>query len=125
GTSGTTSWDGGVFGLLSWASIMLAGTLVYDAMSGEATPTGKPAIKVLGWGVVLMAVAYGLSCLSMLYDDETATGRDRVAASPVWPPLDRFSGRRAALLLSGPPFALPRRPERGRSTSLFNKECVV
>src|SRR5205807_7947925 len=86
GTSGTTSWDGGVFGLLSWASIMLAGTLAYDAMSGEATPTGKPAIKILGWGVVLMGVAYGLSCLSMLYDGETATGRDRVAASPVWPP---------------------------------------
>ncbi|MDR3636571.1 MAG: heparan-alpha-glucosaminide N-acetyltransferase domain-containing protein [Isosphaeraceae bacterium] len=110
GTLGSTAWDGGCFGLLSWGAIMLAGTLVYDAAT--ALTATKLSARLLCWGVVLMAAGYASSCLSMLYDGESVTAPDRVAASPVWPPLEKLSGRPAASLLAEPPFVQPPPPER-------------
>jgi hypothetical protein len=110
GTPGSTAWDGGCFGLLSWGAIMLAGTLVYDA--AVAATAERLTARLLGWGAALMVLGYGLSCLSMLYDGETTTGRGRVAASPVWPPLEKLSGRPPRSLLAEPPFVQPPPPER-------------
>jgi predicted acyltransferase len=61
------SWDGGLFGPLSWAVAMMAGTLAYDLvlLSGSsAAATGR----LFAWGIVLMAIGYGMSCLTRLYD---------------------------------------------------------
>jgi predicted acyltransferase len=69
---GIRSWDGGCFGILSWSVAMLAGTLVYDLMARVAAK--RAAITLMGWGLGLMAVAYGLSCLTRLYDLEPVPG---------------------------------------------------
>jgi predicted acyltransferase len=104
-STGSTAWDGGVFGLLAWSSMMLAGSLAYDAYvaSGPARVAGR----LVRWGVVMMAVAYALSCLSVLYEGGTERNPRDVASSPVWPPLDRISGRSASSLLAEPPFVQP------------------
>ncbi|WP_026011965.1 heparan-alpha-glucosaminide N-acetyltransferase domain-containing protein [Singulisphaera acidiphila] len=123
GTSGSTAWDGGFFGLLSWGAIMLAGTLAYD-VAAAVTP-GKLTARLLGWGVVLMALGYGLSCLSMLSDGETATGRGHVAASPVWPPFEKLTGRPLQSLLAEAPFVQPPPPEhRPHNYWMMNKRLV-
>jgi predicted acyltransferase len=110
GTAGSTAWDGGVFGLLAWGAIMLAGTLAYDAAA--AASARRLSARLLGWGLALMALGYALSCLAMLYDGETAAGGSRVAASPVWPPFEKLSGRPVASLLAEPLFVQPPPPER-------------
>lgn len=61
-----TAWDGGFFGLISWSIPMLAGSLVYDLVSSRS-PRGAIA-PLLGWGGLLMAVGYLLSCMTTLYD---------------------------------------------------------
>ena len=49
GTSGSTAWDGGFFGLLSWAAIMLAGTLAYDAVAAATAGGARgPAARLGG-----------------------------------------------------------------------------
>lgn len=110
GTVGSTAWDGGCFGLLSWAAIMLAGSLAHDA--ALAATSEAYAGRLLRWGAVLMVLGYAASCLSMLYDGETDTAPNRVAASPVWPPFDRLSNRPLRSLLAEPPFVQPPPPER-------------
>lgn len=55
--------DGGPLGFLTWSIPLLVGSLAYDAVvngSGDS----KPALKLCGWSVVVMALGYGLSCLS-------------------------------------------------------------
>jgi len=59
-----------------------------------------------------MVLAYALSCVSMLYDGETSSGRSRVAASPVWPPFEKVAGRQPWSLLAEPPFVQPPPPDR-------------
>lgn len=66
GTVGKRAWDGGFFGLISWAEVMLAGTLACDVMAGHRPASA--ALRLIGWGVLLLAVGYGLSCLSTLYE---------------------------------------------------------
>jgi hypothetical protein len=123
GTVGSTAWDGGIFGLFAWGAIMLAGTLAYDAAA--AAPAAKLWGRMLRWGLVLMALGYVLSCLSMLYDGEVVTAPNRVAASPVWPPLERLSGRPVASLLAEPPFVQPPPPEhRPHNYWMMNKKQV-
>jgi predicted acyltransferase len=123
GTVGSTAWDGGFLGLLSWGAIMLAGTLAYDAAA--ASTAEKLSARLLGWGVVLMTLAYALSCLSMLYDSETPTGRSRVAASPVWPPFEKLSSHPPGSLLAEPPFVQPPSPERRpHNYWMMNKKIV-
>jgi hypothetical protein len=63
--------DGGPLGFLTWATPLLVGSLAYDAvMSG----TPKAAIgRLLLWGGVLMALGYGLSCLSRVLDPEATS----------------------------------------------------
>ncbi len=66
GLEGRRAWDGGFFGLISWAIPMLAGTLVYDLMVSRSA--GKTVRPLVLWGCGLMALGYGLSCLTTLYD---------------------------------------------------------
>jgi predicted acyltransferase len=66
-TGDSRSWDGGLFGPLSWAVAMMAGTLAYDLvlLSGSsAAATGR----LFAWGIVLMAIGYAMSCLTRLYE---------------------------------------------------------
>jgi predicted acyltransferase len=57
--------DGGPLGFLTWTTPMLAGSLAYDAVA-----RGAPAAvgRLLGWGIVLMLLGYGLSCLARALD---------------------------------------------------------
>jgi hypothetical protein len=123
GTAGSGAWDGGFFGLLQWGAMMLAGTLAYDAAAAK-TP-GALSAWLLGWGVVLMSLAYALSCLSTLYDVETPNDRTKVASSPVRPPFERLSGRSMRSLLAEPPFVQPPpREHRPDSYWMMNKKVV-
>lgn len=101
------AWDGGFFGLLMWSVPMLAGSLAYDAwMSlGPRRASGR----MIGWGVVLMVIGYGLSCLTRLYDVPPASppGPKGIAASPVIPPFQNARARPITSLLAEPPFMAP------------------
>ena len=110
GTLKSTAWDGGVFGLLMWSAIMLAGSFAYDAIAAD--PAGVAAPRFVRWGIALMAAGYALSCLSMLYDGQTPAGAGQSAASPVAPPLDRLSGRPVSSLLAEAPLVQPPPPSR-------------
>jgi predicted acyltransferase len=125
GIAGSSAWDGGVFGLLAWGAIMLAGTLAHDAVAVEGAPGGRSASRLLGWGVAAMGLGYALSCLSMLYDGESTTSRGHIAASPVRPPLERLDGRPARSLLAEPPFVQPPPPgHRPHNYWMMNKKVV-
>ncbi len=77
GLHGARVWDGGFFGFVSWAVAMLAGTLVYDLR--VAFTANKAAVRLLAWGVVAMAIGYGMSCLTRLYDLQVVPGGEEVA----------------------------------------------
>jgi predicted acyltransferase len=107
GVEKTTCWDGGMFGLLSWGTIMLAGSLAYDVV--VADPPRRAAGRLLAWGTVLMVVGYLLSCLTTLYDVDVADakGLPEVAASPVLPPFAAVRTHTMRSLLAEPPFVAP------------------
>lgn len=123
GTAGSTAWDGGVFGLLMWSAMMLAGTLAFDVVA-SSSPV-RAASRLMAWGAGAMAAGYVLSCLSMLYDGEVATDTGRAAASPVLPPLGRLSALPTTSLLAEPPFVQPPPPERRpHNYWMMNKRVV-
>jgi hypothetical protein len=66
-TGHSRGWDGGFFGPLAWAIAMLAGTLAYDLVIGAQSRTAG-AVRLIVWGIAFMAVGYGMSCLSRLYE---------------------------------------------------------
>jgi len=108
GTAGKGAWDGGFFGPLSWSVPMLFGTLVYDVMA--AHEPGVAWRRLLPWGLAMMALGYGLNCLTTLYDTrhgEVPVAGKNVAESPVVPPWGNASGRPIASLLATPPFVQP------------------
>lgn len=123
GTTGSTAWDGGVFGLLMWSTLMLIGTLAYDLVI--ASPGWRSAPKLIVWGASFLLLGYALSCLSMLYDGETPTNNRNTAASPVRPPLEKLSGRDWSTLLVEPPFVQPPSPsERPHNYWMMHKRIV-
>ena len=61
GLTGKTAWDGGFFGPIGWAIPMLFGTLAYDVVSSRSA--GSAAGRLLGWGMILLAIGYALNCL--------------------------------------------------------------
>ncbi len=98
-------WDGGVFGTMSWGAIMLAGALAHDLVIGQRP--GHAAFRLLACGTLMMVVAYGLSCLSTVYDvppDTPPQPRD-IAVSPVFPTSDQLST--STIRLAEPPFFAP------------------
>lgn len=108
GLEGKRAWDGGCFGLISWSVPMLAGTLVYDVLASRGP--ARSIAPLIAWGILLMGVGYGLSCLSRLYDVREGTtvatleGDPNYAASPVIPPFENAKGRPFGELLGDPPF---------------------
>jgi predicted acyltransferase len=124
GTVGERAWDGGFFGLISWAEVMLAGTLAYDVMTRHRPAAA--AVRLIGWGIFFLVLGYGLSCLSTLYDTRGAPGTEKFAVSPVWPPFDRAAGRGFKTLLATPPFVPPPPPEeRPRNYWMMDKRVVT
>jgi predicted acyltransferase len=127
GLTGTSAWDGGFFGPIGWAIPMLLGTLAYDVVSSRTSwgATGR----LLGSGIILMAVGYALNCLGTLYDTDKGApvpliGKD-VAASPVMPPFANARGRSLESLLAAPPFVQPPPIEiRPHSYWSMNKKMV-
>jgi len=108
GLTGKTAWDGGCFGILGWIVPMMAGSLTYDVVS--STTPERATRRLLGWGVALMAVAYGLNCMATLYDTDRGSVevvRGNIAASPVVPPFANAKGRTIPQLLATPPFVMP------------------
>src|SRR6516225_6654455 len=86
GLVGKSAWDGGFFGPIGWAIPMLFGTLAYDVMANRGTYSA--AGRLLGSGIILLAVGYALNCLGTLYDTDKGSVSlidGTVAASPVWP----------------------------------------
>jgi predicted acyltransferase len=88
--------DGGPLGFLTWTIPLLAGSLAYDVVAGGRRTIAKAA-SLLGIGVVLMAVGYGLSCLY----SQPALGPDvpdgltvRLAEPPFVPPAVDADGKR-------------------------------
>jgi predicted acyltransferase len=114
--SGPNGIDGGPLGFLTWVIPAGVGTLACDAMVSMEGPrvTGK-LLKLLAWSAVLMALGYGLSCGTRLYDvppeqvDELQG--QKLDAHPVWPTAEHFERKRAAgdvaQWLAEPPFVPP------------------
>ena len=103
GAAKQSCWDGGVFGTMNWGAIMLAGALSYDIVTGRRP--GQAGTFLLIGGSLLMAVAYGLSCISTVYDvplDTPPTPRD-LAESPVIPSAEQLR----KIKLAEPPFFAP------------------
>jgi hypothetical protein len=110
----TKGLDGGPLGFLMWGVSQLVGSLAYDVV---AFSRPWPAVfRLLGWSIVLMAVGYGASCLTTLYDvhDSAIAEQSKfpIAESPVWPPLEGVAGRDWKSMLAEPPFVLPPPPEK-------------
>jgi hypothetical protein len=82
--------DGGPLGFLTWTLPLLAGSLAYDVMA--LGPSARAVARLLGWGVVVMGLGYGLSCLNL-------------AAAP-----NQVAWSRWNCWLLEPPFVSPTRP---------------
>lgn len=58
--------DGGPIGVLTWTVPAILGTLVCDAV---ADAQGRPnLVKMFAWSILIMALGWGLSCGTRLYD---------------------------------------------------------
>jgi predicted acyltransferase len=103
--------DGGPLGFLTWAIPALIGTLACDAFVGGA---GRPRVgKLLAWSGILMALGYGLSCFTRLYDVPPARRNPppaELADSPVLFSPEALRGRDLPSLLAEPPFVPPPGP---------------
>jgi hypothetical protein len=92
--------DGGPLGFLTWTIPLLAGALAYDIVAPLYTAAaprqgwGKVALRLFGWGLVLMALGYALACLN-------------VVTPPNAPDAERLE---SAWALVEPPFVPPTRP---------------
>lgn len=118
GAAGKRAWDGGCFGLISWAEIMLLGTLAYDMTYGQ--PAHSSARWLVRVGLLMMLCGYGFSCLTRLYDMPAAPigakGEQlpaiEVAVNRVHPPWENARGRTWYTLLAEPPFVPPPPPQQ-------------
>ena len=133
GAAGKRAWDGGFFGLMSWAEIMLAGTFAFDIMNQASVKRASRILMILG--IWFMVVGYGMSCMTRLYDrdqpvpvttstetdaapeagkpsaiapaeDSIATA-DGMAKSPVLPDFSQVGQRPWSSLLAEPPMVPP------------------
>ena len=85
--------DGGPLGFLTWTIPTVAGTLAHDWVARDPACRTGGARTMLAWGVGLMVVGYGLSCLNRvtppneLPDPPAVT--DYLAHPPFVPPADK------------------------------------
>lgn len=134
GAVGKRAWDGGLFGLLSWSEIMLCGTLAYDMMQGSKPNAALRRMFLAG--VFLMALGYGLSCLTRFYDIHAGTEQDKLAlrtahaASPVLPswshrPWQGVNGDWLACLADAPFLVPPPLEQRSHNYWMMDKRVVT
>jgi predicted acyltransferase len=113
GTVGVRCREGGPLSFLVWAVPQIAGSLAYDVVVCQ--PPRQASRKLLRGGIALVAIGYGLSCLSSLYPVVTGYRHDAYAypvteqrtESPVVPRLTRTSARDVAAYFADPPFVPP------------------
>ena len=110
GIKGQSAWDGGFFGLMSWAALMLGGSLAHDyVMNREVAVKAIPGLILSG--LLIATLGWGISGLSRLYDvpkgDTAAAKSDKLAESPVWPDFSKAKGRPIGDLLAEPPLVPP------------------
>jgi predicted acyltransferase len=65
GTTGVRGREGGPLCFLLWAVPQIVGSLVYDLVAGERPR--RSCRVLLRWGLALVGIGYGFSCLSTLY----------------------------------------------------------
>jgi predicted acyltransferase len=119
GTTGVRGREGGPLGFLVWAVPQIAGSLVYDVVTGQTRR--RSCGVLLRAGFVLVGIGYALSCLSNLYPVARGTRRDgwsypdteQRVKSPVLPPLSSWRTGGVVGCLHDPPF-VPPAPERQR-----------
>jgi predicted acyltransferase len=99
GTTGVLAVEGGPLGFLVWAVPQIIGSLVHDLVVGLRPQRSCEAL--LGWGLMLVAIGYGFSCLSTLYpvvqgpqwDAWSYPDTEQRVQSSVLPPLEnRWAG---------------------------------
>ncbi len=123
GTTGVRCWDGGVFGILSWSVVMLAGTIAYDIVSRIARPS-QAAFRFLAIGTVCCGAGYLLNCVSCLYEPVPNSMLQRgYASSPVLPDWSAVKQRPLFDLLAEPPL-MPIPEDRPWSYWLMSKRLV-
>lgn len=109
-------WDGGCFGTIAWGAIMMAGAVTHDLVIGK---TAKQMLtRLLLLSVAFMGTAYGLSCLSTVYDlprDAAPVPRD-LAENPVFPSAEQLKNN--PIRLAEPPFVAPPPKNDGDLTRL-------
>lgn len=123
GIPGSSAWDGGVFGVIQWAAILLAGSLAYDVVASYRP--GGSAFRLIALGTLAMVVGYALCGLSTLYDGDSPTTKGDTAASPVRPPFEKLNAQNWRSYLAEPPFVQPPPPqERPLNYWMMNKKIV-
>jgi predicted acyltransferase len=121
--------DGGPLGFLTWTIPTMIGTLACDAVM---TPRSRPAllIRLFGWGAILMAFGWILSCGTRVYDvasEQVAINSySKFAKDPVIPTPDQVDRWKSNLqqhhwsdVLAEPPFVPPPHsqvPDPGKTT---------
>jgi predicted acyltransferase len=117
GTTGVMGREGGPLGFLVWAVPQLVGSLVHDLI--VAVRPERSFRVLLGSGLVLVGIGYGLSCLSSFYpvaQGPRANAYDypdteQPVKSPVLPRFGGGSADEGTAGLPYPPF-LPPPPDR-------------
>ncbi len=72
-------WESGPVGILNWSVAMLAGSIAYDIVAKNSSL--KAVSKLLGLGLLFMAVGYSISCLTRLYDVDKGEGAAPASAA--------------------------------------------
>src|ERR1700722_1935892 len=109
--------DGGNLGFLTWSIPTLIGTLACDTVMA---PRSRAAmlLRLFGWGAVLMAIGWILSCGTRMYDvpssDVEKLAKEKLAKDPVLPSRPQFERwqtgikeKRWSEVLVEPPFVAP------------------
>ena len=100
-----TGIDGGPLGFLTWTIPLIFGTFAYDwTVNANSPQKGQskkdPLIPIVAWGVGLMLLAYGLSCLNLQY-----SSHPKIHEPGQWAPNE------AGRIFLEPPFYPPTEPK--------------
>lgn len=111
--------DGGPLGFLTWTIPAIVGTLACDFFvehRANLKLAGPRLWSALWASFLIMAVGWGFSCGTRLYDvpadQVTALQVEKLASDPVWPNSERLANKRAQAKnweawLAEPPFVKP------------------
>jgi predicted acyltransferase len=109
-------WDGGCFGTIGWGALMMAGAVTHDLIIGKTA--SQMLTRLLLLATLFMGTAYGLSCLSTVYDlprDAAPVPRD-LSENPVFPSAQQLKNN--PIKLAEPPFVAPPPKNDGDLTRL-------